>query len=273
MASPFGILAGSGQLPSIVVRELKDRNREVVAAFINPDVPEDLRNIVDVGRFFKPEHFGEVPEFFLDHQVEELVMVGGVDRSLLYEEDRLENADEAVSSELTATESNQDEELIRTAVELLESFGLSVTGIDQLLASKLSPSGHQAGPVPDDEYRETMNQLVDVAISLADHEVGQTVLGKRQSTVAVEAAEGTNRTIRRAGELAGDGLVMIKVARSDQDFRLDVPVVGASTVRELVEAGGRLLAVEAERTLWVQRNECRRLAEQNQLTIMGWSRQ
>jgi DUF1009 family protein len=272
MPSPYGILAGSGDLPSVVAQELKERNRDVVAAFINPDVPDDLRNSVEVGRFFKPEHFGEVPEFFLDHNVEELVMVGGVDRSLLYDEDRLDNADETVSSELASAETKEDEELIRTAVELLESFGLTVTGIDQLLESKLSPSGHQAGPPPKNNDCATVNQLADVAIALADHEVGQTVLGKHQSTVAVEAAEGTNRTIRRAGELAGDGLVMIKVARSHQDFRLDVPVVGASTVRELVQAGGRLLAVEADRTLWVQREECRRLADRNQLTIMGWSR-
>lgn len=269
---PYGVLAGDGDLPKLVVESLRDQGRTVVAGFLTESVPEDLADKLREARTFRPEHFGEVPEYFAGNDVTDLVMAGTVDRSVLYDDERIDAADDVVRSNLSELDSHEDEDLIKTAVEVLEAMGLNVVGIDEVLDDKLSPSGHLAGPEPAAEALGTLDQLRDLGIMLADRDVGQTVLGKRNSVVAVEAAEGTDRTIRRAGRLAGAGLVMVKSARTEQDYRLDVPVVGQSTVSELVAVEADLLAVEAERTLWVQRDSCRELAREHGLTVYGWER-
>ena len=269
---PFGVLAGTGRLPELVLDQLEERGRPVVLGLLGDREPPERDHGLRAVRPFAPEHFGDVPDFFLEQGVTDLVMAGSVDRSLLYDDERLDRADDVVQSNLNELDSHGDENLIETAVEVLEACGLTVRGIDEVLERYLSPEGHQAGPNPDEHQLETLESLKDVAVDLADREVGQTILGKRGSVVAVEAAEGTNRTIRRAGRYAESGLVMVKAARTGQDYRLDVPVVGESTVSELISVNAGMLAMEAGRTLWVQQDACRRLARENDLTIFGWQR-
>lgn len=269
---PYGVLAGTGRLPELVLNELEEQERSVVLGLLGDrETPERSDSLREV-RSFAPEHFGEVPGFFLEHGVSDLVMAGSVDRTVLYDDDRIEDADEVVQSNLDELESHGDEDLIATAVEVLESCGLTVRGIDDVLENYLSPESHQAGPSPEEHQLDTLESLKEISVALADREVGQTVLGKRSSVVAVEAAEGTNRTIRRAGRYVQSGLVMVKAARTGQDYRLDVPVVGESTMQELVDVNADMLAMEAGRTLWVQREECRRLAREHKMTVYGWRR-
>lgn len=268
----FGILAGDGRLPAIIAESLKEDNFRIVTACLTSGSASRLNDLTDVVRTFRPEQFGTVPEYFLDHDVDRLVMAGSIERSILFDDDRIDNADEIVQSTLEKSNTNKDESLLENAIDLLEGFGLTVCGIDELLSERLTPDGHHAGPDPSDQQLCTVEVLVDVGTVLADRGVGQSVLGKRGAVTAVEAAEGTNQTIRRAGNLVESGLVMVKVARSDQDFRVDVPVVGESTVSELVKANADLLAFEAQRTLWLQREECKSLADKHDLTLIGWER-
>ncbi|MFB6226732.1 MAG: LpxI family protein [bacterium] len=269
---PFGLLAGSGQLPEIVVEKLQEQNRSVVACHLTPSPSRKLRESVDSDKVFPPEKFGEIPEFLSDRDVRELVMVGSVDRSLLFEDDRMENADEVVSGRVDNQSSNQDESLLEAAVEVLETYGITVRGVDTILDDLLTPVGHLGGPSLRPEDEKTLQCLADIGPFLSDREVGQSILGKRQSVVAVEAAEGTNETIRRAGQLAGSGTVMLKSARTDQDFRLDVPVVGRETIDNLAAIEANLLAVEARKTLWIEREACREVAGEADITLYGWQR-
>lgn len=269
---PFGILAGSGRLPEIVVDELRSRGREVVACYLTLEPSDRLVGSVTEGKVFSPENFETIPEYLANKNVEELVMVGSLDRSLLFDDQRLEEADQLVSERIEGPSTNADESLLRTALEVLESFDMTVLGLDRVLGEKLTPPGHLGGPVPESDQKKTLEHLAEIGPFLADHEVGQSLLGKRQSVVAVEAAEGTNKTIRRAGRLAGTGVVMLKLARSNQDFRLDVPVVGKSTLTELARIDADLLAVEVGKTLWVEREECLEIAGDAEISLFGWER-
>jgi DUF1009 family protein len=92
---------------------------------------------------------------------------------------------------------------------------------------------------------------------------------KSGATVAVEAVEGTDEVIRRAGKLAGPGVVIVKVLKPGQDVRFDVPTVGPETIRVMGEAGATALAIEAERTLLVEREEIVALANKNRIAVVG----
>ena len=100
-------------------------------------------------------------------------------------------------------------------------------------------------------------------------DIGQTVVVKDKAVVAVEGIEGTDEAIKRAGLLAGDEIVVIKAGRTSQDMRMDVPAVGFSTIKALVDAGGKALCIEAQKVLFFQREESVSLAESNKITIIA----
>ncbi|MGM0380458.1 MAG: LpxI family protein [bacterium] len=271
--APVGLIAGEGTLPLMAARELKKRGDKVLACNITRQSVSRLKSMVDEIHDIDPAQFNTIPDLLASKGVEKLLMVGNVDKKRLYDEEELEKADDEIQDELAALRDKGDQKIIKRAAQLLRLKGLKVMGVDEVLADYITPDGHLAGPEITEGARSTLEVLQAVTEKLADEEVGQAAVGKKQSVIAVEGVEGTDRLIRRAGKLAGENCVMIKLARSDQDLRFDVPVVGAKTVEELVSINASLLAVEAGHTLWVQRDKCRQLAEENELAILGFSRE
>jgi len=108
-----------------------------------------------------------------------------------------------------------------------------------------------------------------LARSIADLDIGQTIVVKDKAIVAVEAMEGTDETIRRAGRLAGPGIVAIKVGRTRQDMRIDVPAVGLETMRVLVAVHGAALVFEAGRVPFFQKEEALALADANGIAVLA----
>ncbi len=270
--SPVGLIAGEGTLPLLAARTLKQKGNKVLACNVTRRPASRLKSVVDELHDIDPAQFDTVPELLSSRGVEKLLMVGNVDKKQLYEEGELENANPGVREELVDLEDKGDQEIIKKAAKLLRLKGMQVMGVDEVLADYLTPAGHLAGPRASEDDLRTLEILRSITARLADEEVGQAAVGKNQSVIAVEGVEGTDMLIRRAGRLGGKDCVMLKLARSDQDLRFDVPVIGANTIRELVDIEARLLAVEAGRTLWVQRDECQKLARENSLTLLGFQR-
>ncbi len=270
--TPVGLIAGEGTLPVLAARTLKERGNKVLVCNVARSSAPRLKSIVDEIHDIDPSRFDTVPELLSSQGVKKLLMVGNVDKKQLYEEGELENANPEVREELDGLEDKGDQEIIKKAARLLRLKGMKVMGVDEVLADYLTPAGHLAGPQPAEGALQTLEVLRSLTARLADEEVGQAAIGKNQSVIAVEGVEGTDMLIRRAGRLAGKNCVMLKLARSDQDLRFDVPVIGENTIRELVDIEACLLAVEAQRTLWVQRDECEELARENDLSILGLER-
>lgn len=269
---PVGIIAGSGYLPVLAAQKFKQRERKVCLYSLTENPHPELDSTVDETYSIDPAKFGSVPQLLSDNGVKELLFVGDVDKKKIFKEEDHEKADSTVESELDQLKNKGDDQLIKTAARLLRLKGIKVLGLDEVLGEFLTPAGHIAGPEPPADSLETLEILTSLGIKLADHEVGQAVVGKNQAVVGVEAVEGTDRLIERCGELAGGELVMLKLARSNQDFRYDVPAVGAETVEALVDTGADLLAVEAGVTLFLQQEKCKQYAAENELTILGWER-
>jgi DUF1009 family protein len=109
----------------------------------------------------------------------------------------------------------------------------------------------------------------EIAKEMSRLDVGQTVVVKGGTVLAVEAFEGTNEAVKRGGLLAGKGAVVVKVAKPNQDMRFDIPVIGTATIRAAAEAHIRVIAVEAGRTLLLERDDLLRLAREENITIVG----
>jgi DUF1009 family protein len=143
--------------------------------------------------------------------------------------------------------------LIGGVADVLEKEGITLLPSTSFLEDQLASEGSMTERRPTRDEKKNIVYGEEVARVLSGKDLGQTVVIKDQAAVALEAMEGTDEVIRRAGRIAGPGCTVVKVAKPRQDMRFDVPVVGGGTLDAMVEAGASLLAVEAKKTLLLDR--------------------
>jgi DUF1009 family protein len=153
--------------------------------------------------------------------------------------------------------------------DALQREGITLLPSVAFLADQLALAGPMSQRRPDREEQRDVAYGETVARTLAGMDLGQTVVVKQRAAVALEAMEGTDETIRRAGRIAGPGASVVKVSKPRQDLRFDVPVVGAGTLEAMREAGARVLAVDAGRTLLIDRSAFLERADADGVAILG----
>lgn len=152
-------------------------------------------------------------------------------------------------------------EMAKEGIELVDSTFF--------IQDRLAGEGVLTKRKPTDLERENIQYGLHIADEIARLDLGQTIVVRGKACVAIEAMEGTDATIKRAGELAKDKLTVVKVAKPDQDMRFDVPVVGLPTVKTMIESGADCLSVTAAKTLIFDREEMIDLADRHKICIVG----
>ena len=147
--------------------------------------------------------------------------------------------------------------------------GIELIDSTSLLTPMLAPAGVMTKRPPSDEEQADVAFGYEMADAIAALDIGQTIAVKRRAVVAVEAMEGTDETIARAGQLAGPGVSIIKVAKPKQDMRFDVPIVGLATLRAMRAAGATALSIDAGKTLMFERAELIGSADEAGIAIVG----
>ncbi len=240
----LALIAGSTQMPLVVAREALAAGRQVIALAIVGVTDPRLADIVDDIRWLE---WGDVGGFLgllgeLSTQgVRQAVMAGKVEQQRIY--DGADN--EAMQQLLASVPVRHTDALIQTVANLLAGAGIELLASTDFLQNHLVEEGALSERTPDERERDDIAHGWKVAKSLGAHDIGQTVVVKDRAVVAVEAMEGTDACIRRAASLAGPGVVVVKVAKPEQDLRFDVPVVGAATVATMADVEASALCVEA----------------------------
>jgi hypothetical protein len=161
------------------------------------------------------------------------------------------------------------ESIFGAIADELEKAGIELLPATTFLEDSMAGSGPIAGPKLSRRQQSDINFGWDIAKEIARMDVGQTVIVKNGTVLAVEGFDGTNETIRRGGKLAGTGAIMIKVSKPNQDMRFDVPVIGLNTVQVAHEAQIRAIAIEADRTLLLEKSAILEQASRFQISIFG----
>jgi hypothetical protein len=209
---------------------------------------------------------GPILEILAAEQIHHVVLAGRVSKEGLFHGAALDAAARAIVEEsLDWT----DDALLSSASAALASMGIDVLDQRRFLGPWLAPAGLAAGPAPDARVEADLARGAAVARALAAHGIGQTVVLREGSVAAVEAMEGTDETILRGGRIAGPGSVVVKLAKPRQDMRFDVPVVGLGTLEALREARSRVLALEAGKTLLIDRADLLRGADEAEIAVVG----
>lgn len=258
----IGMIAGSGRLPLLFAQALKRRNQErlrqpdpegagcveLVVAAHEGETDPDLAGLVERLVWVRLGQFKRIIAFLTDQGVTGVVMAGGITKARLWNI----RPDALALRMLPKLRHLHDDHLLRTAAGILEEHGIRLLSVTDFMPELLAPPGLLSRRAP------TPGQWADIrfgwrmAKELGRLDIGQGVVVRQKVVAAVEAMEGTDAMIRRAGPLVtgrgwggSDGAVLVKVAKPGQDRRLDLPTIGPDTVDNLHRAGIPVLAVEA----------------------------
>lgn len=267
----LGLIAGNGRFPFLVLEAARDLGHEVTVVAVRGEAAADLEAAAarEPRAAFHWVHLGQLGtclEILRGAGVRHAVMAGQVKHTQIFS---LTMPDLTMLKALARLRARNTDALIAAVAEVMREHGVELLDSTALLAPLLAPAGLLTDRAPTDEERQDLEFGYRMADAIAGLDIGQTVAIKHRAVVAVEAMEGTDETIGRAGSLAGPGVVVVKVAKPHQDMRFDVPVVGLATVQAMRRASARVLSVDAGRTLMFEREAMIRAADESGIAIVG----
>jgi DUF1009 family protein len=263
---PLGLIAGNGRFPFLVAAGARQAGRRVVAVAIREEASPELAQAVDEIHWVGLGQLGRCIEALRSGGAVEAVMAGQVKHRQIFADIV---PDLKLMGVLGRLALKNTDSLIGGVVEALAREGITLLPSTLFLQDQLAEVGAMTRRAPSREERKDIAYGCQVARALARLDLGQTVVVKDRAAVALEAMEGTDDVIRRAGRIAGPGTTVVKVAKPKQDMRFDVPVVGGGTLEAMRESGARTLAVEAGKTLLIDRTEFLTEANRHGLTVWG----
>jgi len=265
----IGLIAGAGELPVIIATDARARGYRVITVALENIASPELEGVSDVIKWINPGKFGELIDTLKKHSVKEALMAGKVQKSLLY---KSKIVPDMRGVKLLFSIINKGDDVILKAIKK-EFADEGIDIIDTLTFSPhlLTPEGCLTRKQPDDEEWKDIEYGWKMAKEIGRLDIGQTVVVKKMAVVAVEAIEGTDAAILRGGEWAGAGTVVVKISKPQQDMRLDVPAVGADTIGVMRKVKASVLAVEAGKSIIVNREHVIKEAEAAGLKIVGVS--
>jgi len=277
----LGLIAGNGRFPFLLLDAARAQGQAVVVAAIREETdPEiDRRAAADAGITVHWLSLGELSrliDLFHKEGVEKAVMAGQVKHKQIFSSIR---PDWRLAKLLLNLNSRNTDMLLGAVAKVLGDEGIELISSTAFLEPLLAQEGVLTTRAPDDEEQKNIEYGLAVGRALAGFDIGQTVVVAAEACVAVEAMEGTDATIERAGQLmrslAGDAstlerrLTVVKVAKPNQDMRFDVPVIGIATVETMIRSGATCLSVEAGRTLLFERESLLERAQQAGIAIVA----
>ena len=262
----FGLIAGNGRFPFMVLEGARQAGVEMAVAAIREETDPEIEKLAARLNWVGIGQLGRMIRFFKEEGVEKAIMAGQVKHVQIFSRSI---PDARMLKVLLRLPRRNTDSLIGAIVAELQSEGIELIDSTYFLQDHLPAPGTLTRRQPDDRERENIEYGLEVAHEIARLDLGQTIVVRAKACVAVEAMEGTDETIRRAGGLAKGGLTVVKIAKPDQDMRFDVPVVGVPTIDTMLEAGATCLCITAGKTLMFDREAMIRLADKKKIAIVA----
>ncbi len=243
---PLGLIAGNGRFPFIVAEAARKRGRRLVLIKLKEETDEGLEALVDETHEISLGQLGSCIAALRKAGAREAIMAGQVRHRQIFSGIV---PDLTLMGVLARLAFKNTDSLIGGVADALEREGIHLISSVELLRDQLADEGAMSGRKPSGDEQKAIDYGVRIATELGRLDLGQTVVVKDRAVVALEAMEGTDEAIARGARIAGPGVVVVKMAKPRQDMRFDVPVVGERTLQSLRDARASVLAVEAGKTL------------------------
>jgi len=262
----YGLIAGNGRFPFLVLEGARERSVDIVVAAIKEETAPEIENQGNAVEWIGVGQLGRLIRFFKREGVTHAIMAGQVKHNQIF---RLNALPDLRMVRLLArlTEKNTDS-LIGAVADELAREGIQLVDSTTFLEPLLAPEGVLTRRPPTKEERADIDYGLGVAREIARLDLGQTIAVKDRAVVAIEAMEGTDAVIARAGEVTrGKGFVVVKFAKPDQDMRFDVPVIGIPTIEMMCQAGSTAIHVTARKTLIFDKEDLIVLADKKGISM------
>ncbi len=262
----LGLVAGDGVYPEYIVRGARKNvpGIRIIAVGFKGETNPDVIPLCDEYKEFKVGQISKPFAFLKSHGVRDVIMAGGINpKNILTLRPDLR----ALSVLIRMPEKNADS-LLGAVITEAQKDGFNMLHASTYMEDHMPVPGHIAGPLPTEEQWEDARFGMQMAKEISRLHIGQSVIVHRGTVVAVESIEGTNRCIRRGGELGNKKpLTLAKVARQGHDMRFDIPTVGPTTLETCAECGVKQIALEAGKTILLEREHVAELCKKHKITL------
>lgn len=262
----FGLIAGNGKFPFMVVEGARQSGVPLVVAAIREETDPQMDQLAERVKWVGIGQLGRMIRFFKEEGVEKAIMAGQVKHVQIFSR---AVPDARMLKVLLKLPRRNTDALIGAIAAELKSEGIELVDSTCFLQDSLPKSGTITRREPSRQEREDIEYGLEIAREIARLDLGQTILVRGQACVAIEAMEGTDETIRRAGQLVNGRLTVVKVAKPDQDMRFDVPIIGLNTIETLRACNVTAMSIAADKTLIFDRDETISAADQNRIAIIA----
>ncbi|MEO8681868.1 MAG: UDP-2,3-diacylglucosamine diphosphatase LpxI [Vicinamibacterales bacterium] len=267
----LGLIAGNGRFPFLVLDAARAMGHDVTIVAIKEEASTELEaaaarepraalhwvSIGQLGTFLKILKDAEISQAVMAGQVKHVKIFGGIVPDL------------TAFAVLAKLKARNTDALIAAVADVMKERGVELINSTEFLKPMLAGEGQLGRRAPNEDERKDLEFGYRMADAIAALDIGQTIAVKHQAVVAVEAMEGTDEVIGRAGFLAGPGVTIVKVAKPNQDMRFDVPIVGLATVQAMRVAGAGVLSIDAGKTLVFDQDAFFASANEAGIAIVG----
>ena len=274
MSSPIGIIAGQGRLPILTAQGIRAAGFKVACIGLRDQFTPDLPQYCDFFQTASITHLGRWIRLFHRWNVHQAVMVGRVRKTRMYDPFKwLHYIPDWRAAKIWYFRLRHDrrtDKLLSAVADELLSQGITLMDSTTYIPQSLAQTGPLTSTKPSSSVLADIAFGLPIVRRLGDLDIGQAIAVKDREVIAVEAIEGTDAMIRRAGELCPTGgWTLIKLAKPNQDMRFDVPTVGLQTIQNLHAAGACCLAVEAGKTILLDTQDMISVAEKHKISLIG----
>ena len=262
----FGLIAGNGRFPFLVVEGAKKQGASLAVVAIKEETDKFIEDVAEKVVWVGIGQLGRMISFFKKEGVEKAIMAGQVKHVQIFSGAL---PDFRMVKMLWNLPQRNTDALIGGIADEMSKEGIELIDSTYFIQDSLANEGVLTKRKPDENELANIEYGLRIANEIARLDLGQTIVVRAKACVAIEAMEGTDACIKRAGGLAKGKLTVIKVAKPNQDMRFDVPVVGVPTVNTMIAAGATCLCLTAGKTLVFDREEMLALANRNKIAIVA----
>lgn len=262
----IGLIAGNGKFPLMFARAAARHGLDVIAVAIKNDTSRLIIPLVKKTYWLTLKEYSLMFDIFEKEGISKVLMAGQVNPQNLFYKDV---GDEELKKLLSAIRDKRPDTVFSAVADKLAERHMELIDSTLFLEEFLPEKGTLTAFEPDEATWSDIRFGYEMAKKVAGLDIGQTLVVKAGAIVAVEAIEGTDAAIMRAGRVAAGGVVVVKVSKPNQDMRFDIPVVGPRTLQHLARVHARCLAIEAKKTLMIDRATCLKIAKRHHIAIVA----
>jgi DUF1009 family protein len=262
----IGIIAGGGQFPLLFAKAVHRQGLKVYAAAHQGETDKTLADQVDRLQWVRLGQLGKIISFFKEEGIRKTVFAGSITKTNIFRDVRPDLKGLGLWNKIDI---KQDDAILRAVADRLAQDGIEVVASTSYVPELLFPQGVLTRKKPSQEQKNDIVFGWKIARTMGGLDIGQCVVVRNQTVLAVEAIEGTDAAIRRGGGLGKEKAVVVKLRKPNQDLRFDLPAVGEKTIASMQEVKAAVLAVEAGYALFFDRESVIRAADTAGIVVVG----